>query len=484
MAAGDFVYTNPEAARQAIAQIQERAAAAENASRERIAREATAQQRYVTQSQIAERDKDREVTRENYALHRDIVLANQKLDTDRTRDVAAKERARLQFGTIIEKLNNNIMDPPTQRELEKLFAAGPDLTEDQKSAARSVREDIFKAANANSINSARAAKNYTIEFDAFKKAKIPDATGLERLYKRLDGDKDVIFDRSSNTVQPKYLPPREDSAEPTDSVGSVSNGGAPGRSQVIGGTPNAGTPSYAPATGGAFPTIADMQERMTGASRAAPGAPSAQTGPTRSMAGGTIFQDRGAAWSDTPTSLPLPPLRQPGPVGVIPEGPVRVSDIGSPVVVPQESPGFAPRSTDFAVPRTTDFYAPPEPLGYMGSDFKPGSAPRRMSNIDAVPPRFIDMSDPRRPAAGEMLGPQNSSRKFNSLPFANPPPQRRDIGDLLRFAQHPNFKLLAPHQRQAVIDEINAAESIPRASDIQGLRPEYIPTDPGYQPLQ
>lgn len=244
MAAGDFYFRDPEAAKQAIAQIQLQAALAENQSRERIAREKTASDRYATQSQIADRDKDRAVYREDIAS-RSGVRSNAALDA------ASRERADVQYSTVLGAIN--VVDPLTVNELEALFVANPQLTEDYRKNLRAERDKAYKIAKGNAAMGERLAKNYRAELlGKGVSGKGLDEAEKQRTFERLEKDKNVIFDRVSGTVESAFRPPREDTL---GTRGAPTIGDLRARIGAIGD----GLLAAAPVAGGAFPTAQQMQ---------------------------------------------------------------------------------------------------------------------------------------------------------------------------------------------------------------------------------
>lgn len=418
-----FVYREAEPARQAIAQLQLEAAIAENASRERIAKEQTAASRYATQAQLSEREKDRAVTRED-------IASRERSRTGTSGDAASRERGNIQYQTILGEISES--DPMTKRELEARIAANPQITEDLANNLRSVRDAAYKIAKSNYATGQRLANNYKAELAGKGvSGKGLDSTEKDKIYEQISKDKNVIFDRATGNVESLFRAPREDGPEAT------SFGGAPSRSQMMG---RAGVGAAAPST--TVPTIADVRARITGA----------------------------------PAGLPATQS------------------------TPQPSPGFTPRSTDFAVPQS-----------YMSTD----AQPRRMA---PTTPPFIDMSDPsyRAPAVAEMLGPT-----FRGLP-ATPPifmdnadaygmpgvfsqrsrgfiPRATDfavpraatsadleLDELRSFMGHPRFQTLNPDDQAWIIGEVErgmaARMRAPRISDLQTLRPEYVPMDPYLAP--
>lgn len=248
MAAGEFVYTNPEAARQAIAQIQLQAALAENKSRENIAREQTAAQRYATQSQISEREKDRQVSRED-------IASRSRNRSDYALDAASRERADIQYSTVLGAIN--AVDPLTVTELEALFVANPQLTEDYRKNLRAERDRAYKIAKSNAKNSEMAAKNYEIELSLLAKSKLVDPTAKDKIYIRAREDKNVLLDLSTGRVLPAHAQPREDAPRYSQMMERAAGGIT--KIEDLMAQVGRGLLAAAPVAGGAFPTAQQMQ---------------------------------------------------------------------------------------------------------------------------------------------------------------------------------------------------------------------------------
>lgn len=254
--AADFIYTNPEAARQAIAKLQLQASLAENASREQIARDQAQAARYATQSQMAQRDKEFAT---DSAIRREGIAAATGVRTGTAADKIARERGDIQYSTIRDAIRLNPSDPPTKKELEARIAASPQLTEDLANDLRSLREEAFKIAKSNADVGERLAKNYRIELDAIAKEKTPDPKARANLYKRINSDKNVLFDAATGAVTSGHRMPRSDTAPSQSSIlGATRPGGVFPSAQEM------QAAGRSTAAAGGIPTIADLRARITG----------------------------------------------------------------------------------------------------------------------------------------------------------------------------------------------------------------------------
>lgn len=380
-----FVYREEAPARQAIAQLQLEAAAAENASRERIAKEQTQQQRYATQSQISEREKDRAVSRED-------IASRERSRTGAGTDAASRERGHIQYQTILGEINE--ADPMTKRELEARIAASPQISEDLANNLRSARDAAYKNAKANYEMGEKLAKSYRSELLGKK----PTDPALTDIHKRLTSDKNVIFDRATGNVESVFRTPREDGPVPGSGVLRLPGGAA---------VPSAA----APPTLGAVPTIGEMRARITGA-------------------------------------------------------PVDTSGLGNAVPIPATPPVTA---SDLAPPSMFSLIGPAAPREPM-----PGPMQRfRMPGGFGTPPRVSDLAPPTVAVPAPAFA--RPAPTFDLPQFASP---AGDIDALIGIANDPRFPTLPQEHQEWILNEIgNASQRMPRVSDLQRLRPEYVPME-------
>lgn len=388
MAVGQFFFTNPEAARQAIALIQLQAAEGENASRERIAKEQTASQRYATQSQLADRDKDRAVAREDIASRGNY-----------RGDAATRERANIQYSTIRDSITE--FDPPTKTELEATMAMSPQLTDDLKNDLRALRERAYKIAKSNAAMGAQAAKNYQAEL----KGKAPGDLTLEKVYERMAKDPNIIFDRATGAVESAHRPPRED-ASPTQAniLGATRPGGFFPSAQEMQGLARPAAP-VAPQVSG-ITDIEDLKRQFASPSPApvAPAAPAPSVNafgvPTLggmlksipiSPYGGLAIPSRTAPAAPRVADLAPPPSPpQPGPMFTVPPEFMPPSGGADPAdnrlfQILSKMPEFAalpPAGKQMVLDQVTG--------GLMSL---PEPAPPRVSDFQTVRPEFIPMDD-------------------------------------------------------------------------------------------
>lgn len=461
--ATNFVYTNPEAAKQAIAQLQLQAALAENQTREAIAREQTNAQRAVTQANINENEKNRSLTREGYA-------SQERWRGGYGANAAANDRANTQFQTVLGEIRASGSDPMTKRELEARLAQFPQITDDLKENLRSERDLAYRVALDSYNMGEQAAANYRVRISANK-----TPGGLDKIYEDIGKDQNVVLNRATGDVRSRFPKPRED-VSPNGILGAYKPGGVfPSASEMQRGG--------APASG--YPTIGDMKARVTGVPVGVPqptpavAAPVTASGlygppnnnasydadylqqiaaPTAPVAAGTYgppnnsmgydrdYLDRIAA-TDTPPALAAISARNPFGLGT------QMPPHGIPPFVDMSDPSLGP-------PSRFQLYGPPNT-----------SRVQRSATI--------------APPIGGLFGPPNNARLFNALPRVDMMPGPTDLDELLSIAQQPDFMARSPQVQQMIMDEIgNAAQRMLRVSDMNSIRPQYRPPLDGYYPPQ
>jgi len=426
--AADFIWRDPEAARQAIARLQLEAALAENQTRENIAKEQTAQQRYATQSQINEREKDR-------ALSREDINARYGQRTN----AEAERRGTIQYSTIRDSIN--VADPPTAAELEAKIAANPQLSDDLKNDLRSYREQAFKAAKANAATGERIAKNYKAELDDLDKAKYPDAKAKAALYKRINSDKDVLFDATTGTVASRWRMPREDAPVTAGMMGAAGystpqQDTAPSRSQMMNGGGGTAT--------GPVRTLDDVRRQVTGGltgdiGNAEPVAPSPAV---------------------TASELDVPPAVSS--MYGVPS--LSLAGLGKWI---SNNVNVGPAGVTFPNLSLNSFVSPAAPrepmsgpMNYGGGFAMPSRAGIRVSDF-APPPTSIP--------APAIVAPRQV-QSFDMPQYASP---AGNMDALINMTKDPRFQTLPPEHQQWILDEIGNVA--PRVSDLQTIRPEYRP---------
>lgn len=548
-----FVYREAEPARQAIAQLQLEAAIAENASRERIAKEQTAASRYATQSQLSENEKNRAVTRED-------IASRERSRTGTGVDAASRERGNIQYQTILGEISES--DPMTKRELEARIAANPQISEDLANNLRSARDRAYKIAKDNYAAGEQLAKSYRSELLGKK----PGDTALDDIYKRMTADKNtVFFDRATGNVQSLFRAPREDAAVAPPTASSISP------AQDYGG-------AGASAGSSTVPTIAEMQARAQARVTGTPAGISpaqdyggASAPSTRASLGQPTQEEILSLFDQFPSAVPggaveLESYQQGGRTGqrrrvINPAAALSGFSSNLSASIPRQRPESAallgrlrdsandysarltngsttriPRVSDLAAPAAPSF-AIPMPIGpaeMQGPAYR-ASPPDFMDNNEAYrpemlgppyrpevreAPQFMDFSDPvrepdrysgiaprnmfgvnpalRPPAMSEMMGPFDAGRPqtstFSGLPRVARTPywgpttdmREEELQRLVGITQRPEFSTFDPEYQQYLLDEIgNYAQRLPsrnrsmfpRTSDMQRLRPEYVPMD-------
>lgn len=411
--ANSFVYTNPEAAKQAIAQLQLQAALAENESRQAIERERTSAAKYATQAQINENEKDRAVRREDIASRAGYRTGE-----------AADKRGNIQYRTILDSFSAT--DPPTKSELEAMIAANPQLSDDLKNNLRSERDKAYKDAKANAAMGERMAKNYRTELDANAK----DSTKLEAIYLRMARDANVIFDRATGSVESAFKMPREDGVAGAAAGGSVGISPA----QDYGGA-SVSQINRSAGAGAGIPTIGDIRARITGdISGIGNAAPIASAPPVTSSDLKEPAQSIGPFGIPTFTGIGRGIVNAVQSIPMNPYGGLELFQQGA-----------SPR-----IPRGLEMAQPP-----------PAGPPSFSSPFGAID-QTMRATMPPAPTA------------FDMMPRANQ--QSDDLMNLIRFVQHPNFRLLPAMEQQSVLDELGMLQQrMPSMSDIQTIRPEFRP---------
>lgn len=374
----DFKYTNPEAAKQAIAQLQLQAALAENQSREAIAREQTQQQRAITQSQINENEKNRSLTREGYASQ------------ERWRggsNAAANERANTQYQTILGEIKASGSDPMTKRELEARLAQFPQITEDLANNLRSERDIAYNLAKNAYDMGEQLAANYRTELAGKK----PTDYALPAIYERIGKDKSVVFDRAAGTVRSAFPMPRVDAAVTQNGIlGAYKPGGVFPPSDQMQGL-------------GTIPTIGDMKAKVTGVPAGVPVVAPRAISPAQDYGGaaGSVqlsaispMQDYGGAAVPSispaqdygaavlPTGYDREYLNEVSPPPLYGPPNRRLTDFAVPLPT-RPIPPFMDMSQPYRQPSIYDLYGPPNNMPFMGNDFPPRV---RRSTDFAVPP--------------------------------------------------------------------------------------------------
>lgn len=410
---GQFYFTNPEAAKMSIAELQLQAALAENESRQNIERERTAAAKYATQSQINESEKNRAVQREEisarYGSARGTAAGN------------------IQYRTVLDSMSET--DPPTKSELEAMLAANPQLSDDLKNNLRAERDRRYKNAVDNFKVGDQLAKNYRKELDDNAK----DQTKLDAIYLRIGKDENVSFDRTTGSVQSRFRMPRED---------SVSTGTGISPAQDYGGATPSQSTINRPAPAGAstgVTTLEDMRARITGspsgignAEPIAPAPPVTSSDlrePTPSIGSFGIPTMSGIARGigSAIQSIPINPY---GGLELFQQG-------GSPRI---------PRGFDMAPPpayQPPSFAVPTSPFGAVGQQMR--------------------ATMPNAPTAFEMM------------PRAITPPSPRQDWDNLQYLWRAYDQSTSPDQQREIMDEIRSLQGLPRMYDLQTIRPEFRP---------
>lgn len=387
--ASEFIYTNPEAAKQAIAKLQLQAALAENTTREAIAREQTNAQRYATQSQISEREKDRQVSR-------DSIASQERWRGGYGSNAAANERANTQYQTILSEIKASGSDPMTKRELEARLAQFPQITEDLANNLRSERDIAYRAAKAAYDMGEGLAANYRTRIDRNKAG----PAALEPIYVEIGKDQNVTLDRATGTVRSRFPMPREDMAEAGPLPSTV-----PSRSNMF----------NSPVT-----TIGDMKARVTGA-----------------PVGISPAQDYGGAARSVPLSA-ISPAQDYGGAGLPSISPAQDYGGAAPTLstmgYPAQPPDFMDNYRAYATP-TRPLYGPANTPVQNPYESVVARNPFSLGLMSIPAPQpvhpFMDMSEPyRQPSIYELYGPPNNMpymgndyppRVRRSADFAVPP---------------------------------------------------------------